>query len=180
MVEWIFVATDTAFKGIDFDDATKKFKRMNAAKIENIPADELNKYTPLCLFYMVGETDEIKRKITSITKIKGGYEAKGFVFKGRPIPQKFSYLVGESFSFPTLFTAASDVLAKPIVTEIITTEDGVINYVQSLQAKMGRQVKLAEQTYAAEQYKMESEAYSKTMENLAEKLSMPKWLRKPY
>tara|TARA_R110000803_G_scaffold48622_1_gene101085 strand:- start:122 stop:658 length:537 start_codon:yes stop_codon:yes gene_type:complete len=177
MVNWIFIATDTVFKGSDWDESKKQYLRMESAKIENVPTDKLPQYTPLCLFYMVGETDVLKRKINSIEKVKNGYIAKGVIFMGRPIPQSWTYTVDETFSFPNLYTGGEDTLATPLITKIITTEDGVINYVQALQAKMGRKIKMAEQHYAAEQETAEAESYGVAMESLAERLSMPKWLR---
>jgi hypothetical protein len=179
MVEWIFIATDTAFKGFEWDDSTKKFGRMEAAKLENIPTTELSQYIPLCLFYKVGTTDEINRRIKSITKVKKTYEVAGFIAKGRPFPMTWNYAVGESFLYSSLFGADGKELAHPIIQEIITTEEGVINYVQALESKMNRNIKAAEQTYAAEQTLMESESYGMAMESLAEELSQPAWLRKP-
>lgn len=180
MVDWIFIATDTAFMGIDWDDSTKKFSRMEAAKIENIPTEKISQYIPLCLFYKVGTTDEINRKIKSITKVKNSYDVAGFIAKGRPIPMTWNYEVGESFQYSNLFGADGKELAHPIIQEILTNEEGVINYVQSLESKMNRNIKAAEQTYAAEQRVMESESYETAMELLAEELSQPAWLQKPY
>jgi len=177
-MDFIFVATDSAFKGIDWDDDKKAFARMNCVKIDAIPSDEMKEYTPLNLFFMIGEKDDLKRLCKGIEKIENGYRVSGIIVKGRPFPFKAEYIIDETFSHNALYDGDSNTVATPIITDIFTDYDEIISYVQDLESRIGRKLKLAEENKRAEQNAYESEAYETAMEAIADEMSKPSWMRK--
>lgn len=177
-MDFIFVATDSAYQGIDWDDSKKAYARMNCVKVDAIPADELKSYTPLTLFFMIGEKDEQSRLCKGLEKIENGYRVTGILSKGRPFPFKNDFIVDETFSFPSLFDGTSNSVAKPLITDIYTDYDEIISYVQELETRMGRKLKMAEETKMAEQERYDAESYETAMEELAKEISKPSWMKK--
>jgi len=178
MERFIFVATDSAYKGINWDDERKSFERMECVKFDAIPADEMKGYTPLCLFFQVGERDETGRLVKGIEKREGGFRVSGLVMRGRPLPFSTDFIVNETFSYPNLFDGSSESLANPSVTAILETIDEIISHVRDLETRFQKKLKLAEEYRAEQEASFEAESYEQAMENLAGELSKPSWMRK--
>ena len=178
METFIFVATDSAYKGIDWDEDKKGFARMNCVKFDAIPADEMKSYTPLCLFFQIGQKDETGRMVKGIDKQENGFRVSGLVMKGRPMPFSTDFIVGETFSYPTLFDGESDTVASPLITAIYQDIDDIISHVRELESAMGKKLKLAEEYKAEQMENLEAESYETAMKDLADELSKPKWMQK--
>jgi len=170
-----YLLTDSAQRYFDKDDK----EAVEVVKTANIPADELDEYTPFALFYMKGEV--CTRNSYTVKEISGDTNSiivDGFIKRGIiPLYSKETFSVGDTYTADGIFTVSSDGSSRSagsvIITEIILAKnegdvEGILNAMQTLGTQFGRKIKMAEEVIDDDGLLMEAESEDFDLEEYME------------
>lgn len=159
-----YILTDSAQRYFDKDDK----EAVEVVKTANIPANELDEYTPFALFYMKGEV--CTRNGFTVKEISGDKTSliiDGFIKRGIiPLFSKETFSVGDTYTADGIFTVSSDGSSRSagsvVITDIILAKneddvEGILNAMQTLGTQFGRKIKMAEEVIDDDGLLMEAE-----------------------
>jgi len=145
-----FILTDCVQKTRPKED------RVELVRAKSLTNEEMiANYVPLCIVYMVGETDDFGKVCKGIVGDEKSITVSGVIMVGQfPRPFHDTFTVGKSFSAPALYEEDTLNLIDPVVTAIVIAEDeedteGIVNHYAQLNTEWERDsqsgLKMAEQ-----------------------------------